>query len=613
MTRRSINTMLTPEEIDNKIKEYRNKGVKLVSKECKHATYTINRNFEKDQDALIVKEWLVFDNGDRLPTVSTKIDYQRPYWITKKPYRDHKEKIHFEELKRVDKFQCRQKDLQRNLYNHLGKGRPTDSIRMLARQPYVYGCDYGAEDYYKQSVMDRWKDSFQPNTITVIDSETDMTKPGIFDPIMWSEVNDYEVIFYYNEEWAKGVPNYATKVREQYQQTLKEYMDQIRDFLKDKKGNYPDWIDTLEQLPLRIVPGKDSLDITDKMVDNLHRTQPDIVTGWNVFFDVSAIHGVYDRNNIDPADRLSDPRIDKNLRNAFIRKGNAEFVNARGQTFKRSPFECWDEMVHTASFRFADSMQIYYLLRKAGGKESGGYSLDAVLNRQIGVGKVKLASDDIKVPSNTALWHTLMQRDKKVEYGVYNIFDSLALRAQEYKNNDLTTQLSMLAGAANYEKFSSQPYINSVDMHFSAMRDNQKVICTTSDEMENEDDKEIILDRGGWIVTFQPHMVAPMGLYLFKDLPTVQSTVYKFGADADVETTYPTAEIIMNVGKEQTNAEPGKLIGVSGEEQRRQSINVTAGKVNAIEIMQSINKLRPLDDWADMIQNKYYSCVKEAA
>lgn len=90
-------------------------------------------------------------------------------------------------------------------------------------------------------------------------------------------------------------------------------------------------------------------------------------------------------------------------------------------------------------------------------------------------------------------------------------------------------------------------------------------------------------------------------------MPEVRSTVYKFGADADVETTYPTAEIIMNLGKEQTEAEPCYIPGVKAETQRRQSINITGGRVNAIEIMQEINNLAPLDAWVEHIATTHYS------
>ena len=78
-----------------------------------------------------------------------------------------------------------------------------------------------------------------------------------------------------------------------------------------------------------------------------------------------------------------------------------------------------------------------------------------------------------------------------------------------------------------------------------------------------------------------------------------------FGADSDIETTYPTAEIIMNLGKEQTEAEPFRMERVHMETQRRQFINVTGGRINSIEIMQELSGLKSLDDFADRIEENY--------
>lgn len=597
-------THLSPTEIDNIIKSKGKDNV--VSRECKHATYVESNHPEYRHDALIVKEWVTFKDGERYPTIRTVEDYKRPYWLTKEPLRTHPEKIHFEDLNRVERYSCRQMDLGLELYTKLRTGRPTDPIRHFARKPYIYGCDFGPEVYLKRFYQEKWPNNFKPNTVTVIDAETNVWEEG-FKPILWSEVNDDEIILYYDKRWCSEYANYADVVRNMYNETLTEYMDQIRDTLRNRKGEHPKWIDRLESLPLRIVECDDDFHATKSMVDHLHSTQPDIVTGWNVYFDTSVIHDTAERVGYNISKLMSDPRVPDVYKMAYKRAGMAVKLTAAGREFRLEPQERWDIMLHTASFRICDSMQLYWQLRKAMGKEPGGYGLDAVLSRQIGVGKVKLGSDDLTVPPNSLNWHMEMQRYKKPEYGVYSIFDSLGLKAQELKNNDLSSQISTLAGAAPYERFSSQPFINAVDMHFTAIKDRGKVICTTSDEMETEDDKNVLISREGWIVTFQSHLVRPIGLYLFEDMPEVQSTIYMFGADADVETTYPTAEIIQNLGKEQTEAEPGRVRGVSVENQQRQSINVTGGRVNAIEIMQEINGLRKLDDWADMIQTKYYS------
>lgn len=590
----------TYQEIDAEIKSRPKSDI--VSRECKHITYSVGDTGEHDM--LTVKEWIKYKDGTRLPKVTLFRDYKRPIWITKEPYRDHEEKIQFEDLKRVDKVMTRQIDMSSEIYNRIRYGNPSWPVRRLARKPYIYGGDFGSEVYLKQAYMDKYPGTFEPNNVTVIDAETDVSKPGQ-NPLLWSLVNDDEIILFYNAEWTKEHPNYEDEVRAEYEKTLPQYMDFVRKKLT-VHGKYPEWIDVLEKLPMRFVRGEDHVDITLKMVNYLHLTQPDLVTAWNAHFDASVIHGALIDGGYDPRDVLSDPRVPKDFRMAYLKEGPSSRKTASGVEMRLAPFERWHVMLHTASWRLVDSMQLYWQLRKAKGKEVGGYGLDAILTRQIGIGKVRLNTDDSGIPEGTFQWHVEMQKKFKVSYGVYALFDSIGLKCLEFKNNDLTSQLSALAGSIDYSQYNSQPKINSVDMHFFALKEKGKVLCTTSDDMETEADNSI-LARDGWIVTFPSHLVRDIGLHLFEDMPTVQSTIYMFGADADVETTYPTAEIILNSGKEQTEAEACYINAIGAENQRRQSINVTGGRVNAIEVMQVVNGMVSLDDWADHIAKEYYS------
>lgn len=90
-------------------------------------------------------------------------------------------------------------------------------------------------------------------------------------------------------------------------------------------------------------------------------------------------------------------------------------------------------------------------------------------------------------------------------------------------------------------------------------------------------------------------------------MPTIYSRIFKFGSDADVETTYPICEIILNMGRETTISEPCRIRGVGVDAQRRLSVNLTGGLVNSIEILQTA-KCMPLsmDDYVERIRSKYY-------
>lgn len=80
--------------------------------------------------------------------------------------------------------------------------------------------------------------------------------------------------------------------------------------------------------------------------------------------------------------------------------------------------------------------------------------------------------------------------------------------------------------------------------------------------------------------------------------------VYMYCSDADVETTYPTVEIILNLGKETTVSEPCRIGNLTGDQIRIVTVNLTGGPVNAIEILQTTCGLKPLSDWLTLAREK---------
>lgn len=588
-----METIFLRSEVDDILKTIKKEDI--VARECKHATYSTHRDGERS-DMLTIKEYLILKDNRRLARTRYLKDYERPYWVTKPAFRDHPDKIQFEDIKHLDMFKSSQIGLRQDICYRLGHGNPQHQLKMLARSQYLYGLDPGPEVFLKQSYMNRWPDAFLSNRVTVIDAETD-----VFDewqrPILWSLVSDDEIVLYVDSEWAKAHKNYGQEVLEEYHSVVGQYLDQIKKKLANKEtGEYPSWIDDAKNIPARVEVGKGHFDITEKMVNRLHETQPDIVTGWNVFFDAAVIAESCIKAGRDPADVLSDPNTPYEYRGVLLKKGPEMKKMSSGREMRLDPQERWNIILSTASWRMIDAMQVYWQLRKAKGKESGGYGLDAVLGRQLGVGKLKYEVEDSSVPSGTIHWHMDMQRNYKVRYGVYNIIDSLGVWLLDKKNCDLSSQISSLSGPCDYSRFNSQPTINAIDMLFSVLKKRNKVICSTSDEMEDDNDR-LCLGKNDWIVTFPSHNVVDTGLFLFSDMPEVRSTIHMFGADADVETTYPTAEIIMNLSKETTVSEPCRIRHVGQETQRRTSINLTGGRVNAIEIIESVCKMPTLDEW----------------
>lgn len=569
----------------------------IVARECKHITYTTSSGEGSRDDMLTIKEYLILKDGRRIPNIRLRKNYERPYWVTKPHFRTHPDKIQFEDLARVDMFKSTQMNLRQDICFRLGHGNPAHGVKMLARSQYLYGLDAGPEVFMKQTYAQKWPDTFRPNKVTVIDSETDVFGDWTR-PILWSAVNDDGIDLYVaHREWCPEITDYTTQVVAEFKLALVDWQQQVIKKLKNKEtGEYPSFLDDIMKMPLRVHELGDHAGITAGMVNDLHDTQPDIVTGWNVMYDVKVIEASCQHAGIDIVDLVSDDRVPYEFRNVFIKQGQAVKRTASGREMRLDPQERWDISLTTSSWRIQDAMQTYWQLRKAKGKESGGYGLDAVLTRQLGIGKVKYDVEDSSIPSGTLHWHMDMQKNHKVRYGVYNIFDSLGLWVLDKKNSDLSSQISMLAGPCDYSRFNSQPTINAIDMMFSIMKRRQKIICATSDQMADENDAKV-MGKDGWIVTFPSHNVVDTGLCLFEDMPDVRSMVHVFNSDADVETTYPTAEIIQNLSKETTMNEPCKIRGVGREVQRHASINLTGPQENCIEIVETICKMPTLDQW----------------
>lgn len=590
---------LTPQEIDVHLAHIPKD--QIVSRECKHATYVRHRGGDQ-QDCLVIKEWVTLSDGSRFPRIRMVENYKRPYWVTKEPFRTHPDKIQFEDLKRLDVFRVPQCKLRQDICFRIRGLQPNNPMKVLARSPYLYGLDTGPEVFMKQSYADKWPNAFMPNKVSVIDAETDVN--GILHaklqlPILWSLVSDDEIVLYVNDAWAGDIDNYEQQIHKEYRSVIGQWAAAIRKKMTNKKtGECPDWVDLIEQIPVRVERHKTDFDITKGMVDRLHETQPDLVTGWNVFFDAKCIENSVTNAGYDLADVMSDPRVPYEWRGALLTEGQAVKRTSSGREMRLDPQERWNKVLNTASWRMQDMMQLYWQLRKAKGKESGGYGLDAVLDRQLSVGKLKYDTEDTSVPPGTLHWHMDMQRNYKVRYGVYNIIDSLAVWALDKKNHDLSSQISSLAGPLDYSNFNSQPKINVTDMLFSTMKKLGKVICSTSDQMADENDA-LLSGKDGWIVTFPSHIVADTGLFLFEDMPEIRSMIHMFNADADVETTYPISEIIQNLSSETTIAEPCRVMGVGREALRLASINLTGGRVNSVEIVESICKMPMFDEWLD--------------
>ena len=91
------------------------------------------------------------------------------------------------------------------------------------------------------------------------------------------------------------------------------------------------------------------------------------------------------------------------------------------------------------------------------------------------------------------------------------------------------------------------------------------------------------------------HLVADNGLQLIREAPEVHTNIRVDVADLDVSASYPQGERVFNISKETTSKEIVSIAGIDDELQRMQTINLSAGRVNAVEFCHQMYGLPTLD------------------
>ena len=74
------------------------------------------------------------------------------------------------------------------------------------------------------------------------------------------------------------------------------------------------------------------------------------------------------------------------------------------------------------------------------------------------------------------------------------------------------------------------------------------------------------------------------GMNIFEDLPAIKSMIYHSLADLDLESTYPNAQLVLNISKETTLFETGLIRDMSEAQRRELGLLLTSGNTAALEI-----------------------------
>lgn len=552
-------------------------GLKVTGRECKFAMYTEANDGSKD-DLLLVKEYVHVEGGEPIPRVTFLENYKRNFWITKEGYRKHPHKKEWEEIKRLDKYTTNQARMTREIAKALNKQRlDGHSLRQLSRSQYLYGADVTTPVLIKEAYMRKFPSSVSPNAVSVLDIETDVNK-GTEEIISISLTFRNRAILVYTKDFVGDLPLAI-------EQTFEKFKEYLGDYAEARKIN------------LEVVIADTPALAVIEVIKRAHEWSPDFVAIWNINFDLPKIIKALEKENYDIGEVFSHPSVPNRYRNARYIEGNAQKKTASGKITPMHPADRWHIMECMAGFYFIDAMCAYKKIRAAKGNEAS-YSLDYILNKHLGIRKLKFKEAD----HLTGLkWHQFMQKNYRIEYGIYNLFDCISVELLDEKTKDLRNTVSVLCGFSEFHKYPSQPRRTVDDLHFLCLQNNL-VIATTSDQMEDKLD-EYVLGLRDWIVTLASHQVVDNGLSVIREFPNIKTFIRAHVADLDVAGAYPNTEDFMNISNETTYRELCRIKGVPEDVQRKAGINMTAANTNAVEISCNLFGLPSFNDLLEAFES----------
>lgn len=527
-----------------------------TGRECRFAVFVNPKNDSNDYH--MVKEVIHYSDGTQEPSIKIIENYKRSFYITKAGQRNHKDKKEWEYIEKLTEFRTTQSKLVRNAAKALGEEyKAMMGLRELSNSPYLYGSDILSTALIKNDYIQKHPDLNTPYSICALDVETDVvnnTDQIILTTIVFKD----QIVCVATKDYVLGDIKFIEQVEAKVNKYIKEYID---------KRNYK----------LTILIEKNEMEMLFKIFSYLHEWKPDLLSIWNINYDIKKIIEACERYGVNPTELFSDPSVPEHIRYFRYKEGPNQKKKADGTITSISPSDQWHTVFSTSSFYVIDAMCVYRLVRLARPIEQS-YSLDNILNKELGIRKLKFEEAD----AHTGLkWHAFMQTKYKHEYAVYNIFDVLSMMELEYKTTDLSVALPVFAGTTDFSKFNSQPRKIVDELHFRCLKNGRVIGTTGSDTVTDIDLKTLPLTD--WIVTLQANLMSNNGIKCIDEDPTIVTSIYPLSADIDISSAYPTNTCVFNVSKETTKRELITVKGLHKDSFSLLNINALSGAVNAVD------------------------------
>lgn len=567
----------------------------ILGIECKHVAYQAATDGSLN-DILVVKE-VVHTKDGLHPRIRRYENWKRPFYITMPHHRNHNDKKEYEEIGKLQRYESTDVCLPTQIQMALGRRFPNPNLdrRRACDSPYVYYADISAATLLKHYYRKKWPDAVSANTVAVLDTERDVvfgTDETILTTVTMGEKKVVGIVKW----WADRIPNLVEVIHRKYAEHLSDVevnrlvKDSVSGKVKKKKVKANLVKERGENI--EIVIRENAGLCIQAVMNRVHEWMPDFLAIWNMNYDIKEIEKMLKKANIDPAEVFSDPSVPDEYKYFHYDEAKAQRETI-SKTISQNPADLWHVCNCPAGFYIVDAMCLFKKIRVAAGNEPS-YSLDSVLKRHLGIGKLKFPVAD----KYTGLaWHEFMQKEYPAEYIIYNIFDCVSIELLDELTGDLSSAISTLANISEFKIFPSLPR-RLVDILHVFYEERGKIAGTAGSKVITELDTGVI-SLTQWIVTLPAYMVDRNGLYCIKEAPKLQTMFRRQVSDSDILQAYPTGQVISNGSKETTAIEVISIEGVSEEARRRAGINMTGGRTNAVEICYDLLNAPHLEDVGD--------------
>lgn len=425
----------------------------ILGYECKFAVHIPSRHNDTP-DIHLIKEQVHKNDGTIVPNLRFVKNYERPYWITKPNRRNYKQKKEWESEDNLLKKMTTQSSLRYEVAKALGKQWSKESLKELSNSPYLFGTDISSTALIKKQYQDKYPNLQSAFSICTFDVETDVLY-GTNEVIMASAVFKDRAVISVVGSFVTGLASIEENFFIKVNRYIKEYVDKYN-------------------LKIEFHIGSDLVDSIKHVFSRIHEWKPDFLAIWNMDFDIPKVMSNLEAYGVDPKDVFSDPVVPSEYRICKYKQGPKKKKTASGVVKPINPALQWHTLISTSSFYVIDAMCAYKHIRITQQEESS-YALDAILQKHLGIRKLKFKEAD---QYSGLKWHQFMQANYKLEYMVYNLFDSLSMIELDNEIKDLAYTLPSFAGISDFSDFKSQPKRIADALHFFILENERKVLGT---------------------------------------------------------------------------------------------------------------------------------------